>query len=1245
MARSPFQGTWQQGIRPTVVTAPDAVVYINGEADIIGCPQCARRFPFNRYMTSVQVDLSVDSPPGSASFNLSIPRHTIDDFYFDGEPLIAPMMEIEIYAKGYYLIEGLPQYYPIFWGLTTEISDSYSGGEHTVSVNCSDILKWWELCKMNINPAFTQAVGQKGRNLFGNVFSGTNPYDVIWSLAHHSFGDIVVGSGSLLSMYKEKGAQKKVFTAAMGDVMRYWSERFASIRSNLLLYGTRGNAIRGDIIQETIKRTPGLKGHIYSPDSPQRQPVSQMVRQANGGKDGSQMVFDPTDSQVTAFRTQFMNAGQVNFWQSEYQTKLELANAAKECIGFEFFMDVTGDIVFKPPFYNLDVLSNKPVSWIQDIDIIDWDLSESEAEVVTQLQIQGAFGGNVDFGFGEEMTPATSVTDYHLLRRYGWRTQVFNSEFMGSTIHMFYMGMDLLDRYNAKRFRGSISIPLRPELRLGFPIYLGPKDQVWYVNGISHNIAFGGRAQTTLSLTAKRTKFVAPRGIGKIRMSDYKGNAPPPGAFGGGVLSARQLAKSASFVADIGEAAQIPPDQIPEPGKNSPYAPLILRHPKTGRIVGYPNVVMAYTRPFQVPPSSFKAAAGQRDRKKKGRGAKPTVTKELNDPANKALEKAAEDLNQYSARDAIRDKYLSNRFAYGLTSAGVYTYLHDESQVIKEMLLIQKNRVQFAEDDPKYLEAHQTGMMRPVSDERGFEVIGHYKYGRGISLQDGSLVLNETAEKPGALNSLANINTQSAISGELFETLASQSQGLVDLSLGGTKRANPAHAVSTLDPVDLQTAGVWDPETKKAEFVNTDTSFVDVAPLGSPEQEGASTKDIVSVEASQLSRALTLAEMKVAPHLGSESIDEACGCLLSRSDLAFINIGYQTKVLRATGSDNSAQGQGSVTDAGKIAGSDEDTYDTPWRLAAAAIDVAVKTARDEAQDEAQERVSAGTLKFGDIPGYVIFKEDEAEAQARNEQAQLHGFDSGASAEFDTWLAEGNQEQEALEEYWAKFGQIDEDGNPLPFPDYPPPGGTEEEAAEGPDFGTPDYRPVDSGSRFLSREQAVSRVETFLANLYKILDTPHQEYEKILRGEFVESPVGTSADIRFGEGFAGPSNQGGFVPPFSTPGRPRGGDLDDIAEQGSTAASDLAEAWNSFADDLNANVERAALAGEVNRLQKRVTELRAEIEEREKALTKGSVIVTTQGSGLDDLRHALSQAEEELANAEHALKVFNQEHPP
>ena len=157
MPRGPFQGTFTPNMRPTVVHAPDAIVYLNGESDVIGCPSCRRKFDLNKYITQISVDLGIESVPGSANISLAVPRHSIDDLYFEGVPVITTMMEVEIYAKGYFLVEGVPQYYPIFWGLTTEVNDAYSGGEHTITINCADILKWWEMCRMNISPAFTGA--------------------------------------------------------------------------------------------------------------------------------------------------------------------------------------------------------------------------------------------------------------------------------------------------------------------------------------------------------------------------------------------------------------------------------------------------------------------------------------------------------------------------------------------------------------------------------------------------------------------------------------------------------------------------------------------------------------------------------------------------------------------------------------------------------------------------------------------------------------------------------------------------------------------------------------------------------------------------------------------------------------------------------------------------------------------------------------------------------------------------------
>lgn len=1201
MARSPFQGTYRPGVRPTVVTAPDALVFINGESDIIGCPQCRKKFDLNKYITSIQVDLNVDSPPGSASINLSIPRHSIDEFYFDGNPLITPMMEVEIFAKGYYLVEGIPQYYPIFWGLTTEVSDQYSGGEHTFSINCQDILKWWELCKMNINPAFTQTKGQLGRSIFGNVFFGMNPYDVIWTLAQQSFGDVIVGSGSLVSLNKEAG-QGSTFTTAFGDLMAYWNRRFSRIRSNLLLYGTQGTAVRGDTLYDQYATNP-RKPRSGSPFA------SSAVKKANGGNDGSQMVFDPTDPSVVAFKTQFQQAGQVNFWQSEYQTKLELANAAKEAIGFEFFMDVDGSIVFKPPFFNLDVLPNKPISWIQDIDVIDWDLSDSEAEVVTQIQVQGSFGGNVDYGFPEEVTPFTSVTDYHLLRKYGWRQQTYNSEFLGAPLLMFYVGMDMLDRYNARRYRGTVNIPLRPELRLGFPVYLASKDQVWYIVGISHSITFGGRAQTTLTLTAKRQKFVAPRGIGTINsyvqptqpaQNQKKGKGgkvkpPAPPVFdpstekqlGGATFSTQQLTRNGVFELKVGEAAQLPPsipDQENLQSGVNPFEPLILRHPKTGRIVGYPNVVLAYTRPFATPPQELKKVAGQ---SKNIQQKTAKIIKKAEQDAEKQLVDVTSEKN-VKALDKVMEKQLTNRYSYGLNSAGVFTYCYDSARNIQEVIFPAKERITAispaGQVDDEILGKKGSAMIRPVSDERGFEVIGHFRYGRGVHLRDGSLVLNESS-----LNLTANVDTQVALSGGLYETLSAQSQGISAIT---GDFPNPATTIARLQPTDTETAGRINPSTGEPEFLETELNLVDTAPLGSLKQKGLP----ISVEASQLSRALTLAEMRVKEETVS---NESCVCLTGRADLAFLNVGYQIKTITGTSSfddtllpggsnlnsfSNSASGRptlGSVeanAEAQRIfsevlAAKDQEELDKLLGQAVAQIQKLEAEIQGDPNDplpkpppdlkkweDLQQRKQILEKAKDYLSGVPSVRGSEPSKQEVERFEALKA--TALSAAFDAAF-------KASQEYKSSL-----------IPSY------EEEIAAAISAG----RPVGT-----SKPSAITlqlRVETYLANLYQALDDTHQEYEKALRGELVPGPALNPNDVRFGQGFPGQPELGAFQPPFNAPNRARGGDPIALANSAKSSIGDIQKTWSEFGDKLKDNAQKTKLEAEIQKDTRAIERLKA-----------------------------------------------------
>lgn len=1212
MARSPFQGTYQPNVRPTVVMAPDALVYINGEVDIIGCGSCKKRFDFGKYITQLQVDLSLDSVPGSASITMSIPRHVVDDFFFDGVPLVTAMMEVEIFAKGFYLLEGLPQYYPIFWGLITEVSDSYSSGEHTVTIQCADILKWWEICRMNVNPAFTAPAGQAGTSIFGNVFFGTNPYDTIFTLANMAFGDVIVGTGSLVNLSKE-ASQPSTFSAVLGDIMLYWASRFSRIRSNLLLYGVNGVAVRGDSIAQAYETGRASPRTPYASTAVR---VANGTTQKGGSTDATQLVFDPTDPGVTAFRTQFAQAGQINFWQSEYQTKLEIANACKEAIGFEFYMDVTGDIVFKPPFYNLDIISNKPVSWIQDIDTIDWNFSENESEVVTQISLQGSFGGNVDYGFSEEMVPSTSVTDYHLLRKYGWRPHTYNSEFMGDPLMMYYHGLDILDRLNSRRHQGTVTIPIRPELRIGYPIYIAAKDQVWYIKGISHNIAFGGRASTTLQLTARREKFKAPKGISSLKMTGDTSDAAFRKAQAAyvklmaandkntskaqrdknaalsisspqsptkakkdtgdqGPPNTKELARK-TFELELGDAATIPPLNLdPNNAKTlEAYEPLILRHPKTGRIVGYPNVVMVYTRPFdnKLSAKAYGGIAGQAPPGKSPE-IKTANKAKVENTQKKNLEKT---LEAFTATDFVGQllKHGQNKYQYGVTSSGSYVYAHDKSKVITQFALIPASNITVTKDTDEVNAKDSplkggTTMVRPVSDERGFEVIGHFRYGRGVALRDGSLILNENGGK----NARTNPGIQFALSGDLFATLTAQSQGLTSVA---SAYANPADAIARMQPEDLQTAGILVPGgtdgQKKPQFDDTKENFVESAPLGS------GIKTAPSVEAGQLSRALTLAEMSVREDATLPN-DDKCACQMSRADLAFINIGYSVKTLN-----------GAVPDTSELYGQ--------------AI-VAMNSA-DSARKELQAQVKAAEKK-SDALEKAIADLNKKLAGTGAATPNLQNLLSRQIAQLRDELGLANQSHSELLDQLAQAQQ--------------------EFESLAADSQQQRGQPRGPESKF---SNVRSKVEGYLFGLYQALDAPHQTYENALRGA-AEEPSRSPPDL-----FKSPDPESLVAPPFGASNRSGLGDPVATALQGSSAAADLKNKWDSFGKSLQDKTKRTQLAQEIAALRAKL----ARLEKRKQDLIAEGTPTSYVAGNTDTIekldkdiaetRQELTQKEAELA---------------
>jgi hypothetical protein len=708
-----FRGSYKQ--RNVSRTAPDAFVKINGHVNLAQCSGCDKVFDINPYISSISTDLNIDSVPGSATIQLAIPRHDINNFYADGKFIIQEMMEVEIFIKGHFLVYGVPQYYPVFWGLVTQINEGFSSGENTVSLSCADILKWWEKTRLNVNPSWYEAGMTKFGNiaLFGNMFAGSNPYDVIFSLNRNISGDMFVGLQSLSAT--EPDFFKQSGKLAIASIMAYWRQRFARLKNSLVLYGMNGTNISAsalndveDSLSKKIDSTKNkaIRNVLLNKYKTLASDSLHKLKDENGNS-----FLDPTAPNIVGFKKLFSQAGNVNLFESEYMSKLEIANTVKDVINYEFYMDTTGDIVFKPPFWNLDV-SDNPISVIKDIDIIDWDLNASEAEVVTSLTMKGSFRSNAEYsGIPSEIIPTAVVTDYKLMSQFGWRTHDYSSEWLTDARSLFFHGLDVLDNINARRFSGSITIPIRAELRLGFPIYLEERDEFWYVQGISHNFTFGSRATTQLTLTQRRSKFVPPENFLKsLDNTGYYNESSNKGV-------------------------------VSNPA----------RDPETGKLKGHPNIIMVYSKGSKdmtdndfrsmssgVQTDKTQKEASKEAAKKAAEAKKRTSDKVMVDQV-RGLTAATEEMS--NVNDALNFIY-----SYGNTGLSEYTYAKATQEVIKagalseaSIDLVETGRG--TDGKPKKNASKEKGLkiVFPVSDSRGYEHIGNYAYGRGLTINGGGI--------------------------------------------------------------------------------------------------------------------------------------------------------------------------------------------------------------------------------------------------------------------------------------------------------------------------------------------------------------------------------------------------------------------------------------------------------------------------------------------------------------------------
>ena len=499
--------------RGVIKLAPDALVYIGGSlTTAVIAPVSGKddTVSFNDGITAINVQNNLD-PPGtsSASIEITTPIYGEKSKYWTfykgidnnspiRAPLFVPMMEVKVYYKGRFMVNGSPKYYPAFWGFITNVEENYSGGAYKINLTCADTLHWWAYSTINIHPipeSNIMAGGNLTLTAFSTVFKRLNPYQILYRLTtnmgmHEFVTAAWAGQKTPLNSIYPTGLFEKVTEG----IMAYWQQRFANMSGLLKMYGLNGKRVDNNGIQE---RAPD----VYVPNKA----GNSQLQRSTEPQDRS--LFSLDKNYIRRFEI-FVDYDDMGGWDNaEFMTKLQIATEVKTKTDFEFFQDVDGNFVFKPPFYNLNVKGILPYT-ILPSDIINYNFNTDTEGLITVLTVNTPMNKNLrttTFALGKGFH-----MDIDLAKRFGIRHQEMTMEYIRAQELARTLALGEMNKINSKATTGSITIPGRPEIRLGYPVYVEHRDSFHYVRAINHAFDYGGSFTTTLSLETERVKIYNP---------------------------------------------------------------------------------------------------------------------------------------------------------------------------------------------------------------------------------------------------------------------------------------------------------------------------------------------------------------------------------------------------------------------------------------------------------------------------------------------------------------------------------------------------------------------------------------------------------------------------------------------------------------------------------------------------------------------------------------------------------------
>lgn len=521
--------------RDIVKTAPDIWVHIDGlpyllNPYIYSGNQQYTLINFNNQVESFQASYDVDSFKPSATVSLSIPNQLKYLYQVPGgNNLVETMSELQVFAKNYFpSANGNSVYSRVFKGVISHVTHTDTGKSLEITIQASGILRFLELMQIDLAPAYNTNSERLAQVLKTNQ-ANLDPYQQI---ADTFLRGITFEGFQLNSIQQGLVAKSDFSQGVRAGYINKWQSILTGIRKDVHIFGyTFGSVLPLDINGLT---DPSVAKGKMGPDKVQ---ASQTLH-------GKLLESDPAHdlyvSQIRGYLPDF-GPSTIQLVNGQIVSRLERIRTIVQAVGMEGFQDINGEIIVKPPLYNLDVTNVTPLTTSSNVSssktqVLDINkrfseqhnpfvvklseiLGETETEDeqavrATRVSLQGDWSRvwHMNDGTGALREVASHI-DIPKLAMFGLREEPahqVNWLVSGDKIAEYTYAVSELNRLNRGYRTYQITIPLRPELRLGFPMYFPHKDMYGYIRSVGINYQTRGEATMTILLDTLRKRPLFP---------------------------------------------------------------------------------------------------------------------------------------------------------------------------------------------------------------------------------------------------------------------------------------------------------------------------------------------------------------------------------------------------------------------------------------------------------------------------------------------------------------------------------------------------------------------------------------------------------------------------------------------------------------------------------------------------------------------------------------------------------------